>query len=91
MELIVTIGSVGAYAEYDKKGSAEKFKCRGLELKHGGSTFYGEMTGNYAVANKDTEFFANKLYVVSGYWRWAVIGENNFRVNKFTITDIRAI
>ena len=51
MEKIVTIIAVGAYAErqYQKQdGTTEYFKSRGLVMKHGGDTFYGEMTGDFA-------------------------------------------
>ena len=93
MEKIVTIVAVGAYVErqYQKQdGTTEYFKSRGLVMKHGGDTFYGEMTGDYASKNRETEFYQGQQYVVKGYWRHRTWGENNDRhENGFYITDIQ--
>ena len=51
MENLVTIVEVGAYSErqYQKQdGSSEYFKSRGVVMKRGGDTIYGEMTGELA-------------------------------------------
>ena len=48
MEKLVTIVSVGVYAErqYQKQdGSQEYYRSRGIVMKRGGDTFYGELTG----------------------------------------------
>ena len=94
MEQIVRIVSVGVYAErqYQKQdGTTEYFKSRGLVMKHGGDTFYGELTGDMASKNRDTEFNQNQLYVVKGYWKHRIWGENNDRhENLFYVTDIQS-
>ena len=59
MEVLVTIVEVGAYSErqYQKQdGSAEYFKCRGFVLKRGGDTIYGELSGEAASKNRDTQY-----------------------------------
>lgn len=95
MEKIVKIVSVGTYAErqYQKQdGTTEYFKSRGLVMKHGGDVFNGEMTGDLASKNRETEFNQNQLYVVKGYWKHRTWGENNDRhENAFYITDIQVI
>ena len=94
MEQIVRIVSVGVYAErqYQKQdGTNEYFKSRGLVMKHGGDTFYGELTSDLASKNRETEFFQNQQYVVKGYWRHRTWGDNNDRhENAFYVTDIQA-
>ena len=94
MEQIVRIVSVGVYAErqYQKQdGTNEYFKSRGLVMKHGGDTFYGELTGDLASKNRETEFYQNQQYVVKGYWRHRTWGDNNDRhENAFYVTDIQA-
>ena len=55
MEKLVLIQEAGVYSEhqYNKQnGSQEYFRSRGLVMKHGGDTFYGEMTGDYASKNR---------------------------------------
>ena len=67
MELLVTIVEVSAYSErqYQKQdGSAEYFKCRGFVLKRGGDTIYGELTGEAASKNRDTQYYQNQPYIV---------------------------
>ncbi len=95
MEQIVKIVSVGVYAErqYQKQdGTTEFFKSRGLVMKHGGDVFYGELTGDLASKNRDTEFNQNLLYVVKGYWKHRTWGENNDRhESAFYITDIQVL
>ena len=52
MEAIVTIIEVGAYSErqYQRQGGApEYFKSRGVLMKRGGDTFFGEINGERAV------------------------------------------
>ena len=59
MEALVTIIAVGAYAErqYQKQdGTTEYFKSRGVTMKRGGDVFYGEMTGELASKNRDTQY-----------------------------------
>ena len=95
MEKIVKIIAVGVYAErqYQKQdGTTEYFKSRGLVMKHGGDTFYGELTGDLASKNRETEFYQNQQYVVKGYWKHRTWGENNDRhENVFYVTDIQAL
>jgi hypothetical protein len=59
MEKLVTILEVGAYSErqYQRQdGTTEYFKSRGVVMKRGGDTVYGEMTGDMASKNRDTVF-----------------------------------
>ena len=70
MEKLVLIQAVGAYAErqYNKQdGTTEYFRSRGVLMKHGGDTFFGEMTGDLASKNRDTVFLQNTPYIVKGY------------------------
>ena len=72
METLGLIKEVGAYSErqYQKQdGTTEYFKSRGVVLKHGGDEVYGEMTGEYASKNRDTQYYENQPYVVKGYWK----------------------
>ena len=95
MEAIVTIVAVGAYAErqYQKQdGSAEYFKSRGVTMKHGSDVIYGEMTGELASKNRDTQFGQNQLYVVKGFWKHRTWGDSNDRhENMFYITDLQTL
>lgn len=95
MESIVTIIEVGAYAErqYQRQdGTTEYFKSRGVTMKHGGDTFYGELTGELASKNRDTQFYQQTPYVVKGYWKMRTWGENQERhENVFYITDIQTL
>jgi hypothetical protein len=95
MESIVTIIEVGAYAErqYQRQdGTTEYFKSRGVTMKHGGDTFYGELTGELASKNRDTQFYQQTPYVVKGYWKMRTWGENQDRhENVFYITDIQTL
>ena len=95
MEKIVTIVAVGAYAErqYQRQdGTTEYFKSRGLVMKQGGDSFYGEMTGDFASKHRETEFFEGQLYVVRGNWRHRTWGDNNDRhENAFYISDIQSL
>ena len=64
MEALVLIKEVGAYSErqYQRQdGTTEYFKSRGVVLKHGGDEVYGELTGEYASKQRDTQFFENQL------------------------------
>ena len=93
MEVLVTIVEVGAYSErqYQKQdGSAEYFKCRGFVLKRGGDTIYGELTGEAASKNRDTQYDQQVPYIVKGFWKMKTWGDNNDRhENVFYITDIQ--
>ena len=95
MEALVTIIAVGAYAErqYQKQdGSTEYFKSRGFKMNRGGDTFYGELTGEAASKNRDTQYYQNQLYVVKGFWKHRTWGDNNDRhENAFYITDLQVI
>ena len=105
MELLATVVEVGAYSErqyqkqdgsseqYQKQdGSSEYFKSRGIVLKHGGDCIYGEMTGELASKNRDTQFYQNQIYVVKGFWKQRVWGDNQDRhENVFYITDIQSL
>ena len=95
MEKLVLIQEAGVYSEhqYNKQnGSQEYFRSRGLVMKHGGDTFYGEMTGDQASKNRDTQYQQNVPYVVKGYWKHRTWGDNNDRhENMFYITDIQAL
>ena len=95
MEKIVTILEVGVYSErqYQRQdGTAEYFKSRGVVMKHGGDTIYGEMTGELASKNRDTTYYQQQLYVVKGFWKMKTWGDNNDRhENVFYITDLQCI
>lgn len=95
MEAIVTIIDVGAYAErqYQRQdGTTEYFKSRGMTMKHGGDIFYGELTGEQASKNRDTQFRQQTPYVVKGYWKHRTWGENQDRhENAFYITDLQTL
>ena len=95
MELLATVVEVGAYSErqYQRQdGTTEYFKSRGIVLKHGGDCIYGEMTGELASKNRDTQFYQNQIYVVKGFWKQRVWGDNNDRhENVLYITDIQSL
>ena len=93
MEALVTIIEVGAYSErqYQKQdGTAEYFKSRGFVLKRGGDTIYGELTGEAASKNRDTQNDQQVPYIVKGFWKMRTWGDNQDRhENVFYITDIQ--
>ena len=95
MENLVTIVEVGAYSErqYQKQdGGTEYFKSRGVVMKRGGDVIYGELIGDYASKNRDTQYFQNQPYIVKGFWKHRVWGENNDRhENAFYITDLQLL
>ncbi len=97
MENLVLIEEVGAYSErqYQKQdGSTEYFKSRGVIMKHGGDIFYGEMTGDYASKNRETQYNQNQPYVVKGYWKQRTWEDQNHQTrheNMFYISDIQAL
>ena len=96
MEQLVLI-EVGAYSErqYQKQdGTTEYFKSRGVTMKHGGDTFYGEMTGDYASKNRDTQYNQNVPYVVRGNWKHRTWEDQNHQTrheNTFYISDIQEL
>ena len=85
MEALVTIVAVGAYAErqYQKQdGTAEYFKSR----------IYGEMTGELASKNRDTQFQQGTPYIVKGFWKHRTWGDSSDRhENAFYITDLQIL
>ena len=95
MEALVMINEVGAYSErqYQRHdGTPEYFKSRGVVMTHGGDTIYGEMTGELASKNRDTQFALNVPYVVKGFWKHRTWGDNNDRhENAFYITDLQVL
>ena len=97
MENLVLIEEVGAYSErqYQKQdGSTEYFKSRGVIMKHGGDIFYGEMTGDYASKNRETQYNQNQPYVVKGYWKQRTWEDQNHQTrheNMFYISDIQEL
>ena len=71
MEALVTIVEVGAYSERQfqrQDGTAEYFKSRGFVLKRGGDVVYGELIGEAASKNRDTQYYQNQPYIVRGSW-----------------------
>ena len=94
---MVFIQEAGAYSErqYQKQdGSTEYFKSRGLVMKHGGDTLYGEMTGELASKNRQTEFFKDQPYVVKGFWKhrtWEDQQGQTRHENMFYITDVQPL
>ena len=95
MEALVTITEVGAYSErqYQKQdGSSEYFKSRGVTLKRGGDTIYGELTGELASKNRETQYENGLPYIVKGFWKLKKWGDNNDRhENLFYITDLQTL
>ena len=95
MENLVTIVEVGAYSErqYQKQDeTTEYFKSRGVVMKRGGDVIYGEMTGDYASKNRETQYYQNQPYIVKGFWKHRKWGENNDRhENAFYITDLQTL
>ena len=97
MENLVLIQEVGAYSErqYQKQdGSTEYFKSRGVIMKHGGDIFYGEMTGDYASKNRESQYNQNQPYVVKGYWKQRTWEDQNHQTrheNMFYISDIQTL
>ena len=62
------------------------------KLKRGGDTIYGELTGEAASKNRDTQYFQNQPYIVKGFWKQRTWGDNNDRhENVFYITDIQTL
>ncbi len=97
MEQLVLIQEVGAYSErqYNRQdGTTEYFKSRGVTMKHGGDTFYGEMTGEYASKNRDTQYADNVPYVVKGFWKHRTWQDQNGQTrheNSFYMTDLQPL
>ena len=95
MEKLVTIVEVGAYSErqYQRQdGTTEYFKSRGVTMKRGGDIIYGEMTGDLASKNRDTQYPPGEPYIVKGFWKMRTWGDNNDRhENTFYITDLQAL
>ena len=95
METLVTIVEVGAYSErqYQKQdGTTEYFKSRGVVMKRGGDVISGEMTGELASKNRDTEYYQQTPYVVKGFWKQKIWGDNQDRhENLFYITDLQTL
>lgn len=97
METIVTIKEVGAFAErqyQNKEGKTEYFKSRGFVMKRGGDEIYGEMLGEMASKNRDTQYYQNTAYVVKGYWRrraWQTEKGETRHENNLVITDLQQL
>jgi len=97
METSVTIVAVGAYAErqYQKQdGSYEYFKSRGVVMKRGGDVIYGEMTGELASKNRDTQLQQGIPYIVKGFWKhrpWQDKNGEERHENAFYITDLQTL
>ena len=97
MEALVLIKEVGAYSErqYQRQdGTTEYFKSRGVVLKHGGDEVYGELTGEYASKQRDTQFFENQPYVAKGFWKHRTWQDQNGQTrheNALYITDLQSL
>ena len=97
METLVMIQEVGAYSErqYQRQdGTSEYFKSRGVVMKHGGDTIYGEMTGELASKNRDTQLSKQVPYVAKGFWKHRTWEDQNHQVrheNAFYITDLQTL
>ena len=97
MEILVTIQEAGVYSErqYQRQdGTSEYFKSRGIVMKRGGDVFYGEMTGDYASKNRETQYYQNQPYVVKGFWKQRTWEDQNHQTrheNAFYITDIQTL
>ena len=76
MEALVTIVAVGAYAE----------------RQYQSDIIYGEMTGELASKNRDTQFQQGMPYIVKGFWKHRTWGDSNDRhENAFYITDLQTL
>ncbi len=54
--------------------------------------FYGELTGDAASKNRDTQYYQQQPYMVKGFWRHRTWCEGNERhENSFYITDIQTL
>jgi hypothetical protein len=97
MENLMMIQEVGAYSErqYQKQGgSSEYFKSRGIVMKHGGDTLYGELTGELASKNRDTQYRQDVPYVVKGFWKHRTFQDQQGQQrheNAFYITDLQEL
>ena len=97
MEALVLIKEVGAYSErqYQRQdGTNEYFKSRGVTMKHGGDEMYGEMTGELASKNRDTQFQQGMAYIVKGFWKhrtWQDKNGEERHENAFYITDLQTL
>ena len=95
MEALVTIVEVGAYSErqYQRQdGTAEYFKSRGFVLKRGGDVVYGELIGEAASKNRDTQYYQNQPYIVSVSLKKRVWCDNNDRHdNVLYLSDIQSL
>ena len=91
------IKEVGAYSErqYQRQdGTTEYFKSRSVVMKRGGDEFHGEITGEYASKNRDTQFNDNQPYVVKGFWKHRTWQDQNGQLrheNSLYITDIQTL
>ena len=97
MEALVRIVEVGAYSErqYQKQdGTSEYFKSRGVVMKRGGDVIFGEMTGDLASKNRETQYNQNQPYIVKGFWKhrtWEDQQGQTRHDNSFYITDIQTL
>ena len=97
MEALVLIKEVGVYSErqYQRQdGTTEYFKSRGVVMKHGGDEVYGELTGEYASKQRETQYDPNVPYVVKGYWKHRMWLDQNGQTrheNALYITDLQAL
>ena len=97
MEALVTIQEVGAYSErqYQRQdGTSEYFKSRGIVMKRGGDVFYGEITGDYASKNRETQYYQNQPYIMKGFWKQRTWEDQNHQTrheNALYITDIQTL
>ena len=79
MEVLVTVLEVGAYSERQYQ-------------RQDGTTEYFKSTGEAASKNRDTQYYQNQPYIVKGFWKQRVWGDNNDRhENVFYITDIQTL
>jgi hypothetical protein len=91
------IQEVGAYSErqYQKQdGTSEYFKSRGVVMKRGGDVIFGEMTGDLASKNRETQYNQNQPYIVKGFWKhrtWEDQQGQTRHDNSFYITDIQTL
>ena len=79
MEALVLIKEVGAYSERQYQRRDE---------------VYGELTGEYASKQRDTQFFENQPYVAKGFWRHRTWQDQNGQTrheNALYITDLQAL
>ena len=70
--------------------------CGSVEVSHGKIRVRrcGELTGEYASKQRDTQFFENQPYVAKGFWKHRTWQDQNGQTrheNALYITDLQSL